>query len=173
MKKIAVLISVLAFTLTSAFAQDVITMHNGTVAKGKVVENEPSFIKFIYEGEEVPSTLGKVAIEKITFQSGRVEECSQKIVIDDPNKDYEKIQVFREKDECVGLVRVQEFTEKSGGAWSLGMTAGKYEQKTIKKLQKKAASLGGCAILITSQESKGASIFRNPDAKTSAIVYKY
>ena len=168
-----IFICMIAFSLTSAFAQDVITMHNGTVAKGKVVSNEPSYIKFIYEGEEVPSTLGKVAIEKIQFQSGRVEECSQKIVINDPNKDYEKIQILREKDETVGLVRVQEFTEKSGGFWSLGMTAGKYEQKTIKKLQKKAASLGGCAILITSQESKGASIFRKKKKKTSAVVLKY
>ena len=69
--------------------------------------------------------------------------------------------VLREKEECTGLVRLQEFTEKSGGAWSLGATAGKYEQKTIKKLQKKAASLGGCAILITLQDSRGSSIFRN------------
>ena len=94
-------------------------------------------------------------------------------MINDPKKDYDKILVLREKEECVGLVRIQEFTEKSGGAWSLGTTAGKYEQKTIKKLQIKAASLGGCAILITSQESKGMSLFRNPDAKTSAVVYKY
>lgn len=173
MKKIALLISVLVFTFVSAFAQDEIMLHNGIVAKGKVVKNEPSFIQFIYEGEDVPSTLGKVAIEKIKYQSGRVEECSQKIVINDPKKDYDKILVLREKEECVGLVRIQEFTEKSGGAWSLGTTAGKYEQKTIKKLQIKAASLGGCAILITSQESKGMSLFRNPDAKTSAVVYKY
>ena len=58
-------------------------------------------------------------------------------------------------------------------AWSLGATSGKYMQKTLTKLQKKAAELGGCAILITSQESKDASIFRNPDARISAIVYKY
>ena len=158
---------------TASFAQDEVTLHNGTIIKGKVLENEPTHIKFMYEGEDVASTLGKVAIASIKYQSGRVEECSQKIVINDPKKDYEKIQVLREKDECVGLVRVQEFTEKSGGAWSLGATSGKYMQKTIKKLQKKAVELGGCAILITSEESKGASLFRNPDARVSAIVYKY
>ena len=165
--------SVIMLACVSSFAQDEITLHNGTVAKGKVVENEPSFIKFVYAGEDVTSTLGKVAIEKIKYQSGRVEECSQKVIIDDPDKDFEKVMILREKDECTGLVRIQEFTEKSGGAWSLGVTAGKYEQKTIKKLQKKAASLGGCAILITSQASKGAGFFRAPDAKTSAVVYKY
>lgn len=135
--------------------------------------NQPSFIRFVYEGEDVPSTLGKVAIEKIKYQSGRVEECSQKIVINDLKKEYEKVLVLREKDDCVGFVRIQEFTEKSGGMWSIGATGGKYEQKTIKKLQTKAASLGGCVILITSQNSRGASFFRSPDAKTSAVVYKY
>ncbi len=167
------LINILLFVFTSSFAQDVITLHNGTIAKGKVIENEPTFIKFIYEGEEVSSTLGKVAIATIKFQSGRIEECSQKVVINDPKKEFDKIQVLREKDECTGLVRIQEFTEKSGGAWSLGATSGKYMKKTITKLQKKAAEIGGCAILITSEESKGASIFRNPDARMSAIVYKY
>lgn len=173
MKKIILFIIVFVFTFVSSFAQDEITFHNGTVAKGKVVENEPSFIKFIYEGEDFSYTLGKVAIDKIKYQSGRVEKCSEKIVIEDLKKDYEKVLVLREKDDCAGLIRVQEYTEKSGGFWSLGTTAGKYEQKTIKKLQQKAASLGGCVILITSQNSRGASLFRNPDAKTSAVVYKY
>ena len=165
--------SVFMFAFVFSFAQDEITLHNGTVAKGKVVKNEPSFIQFVYEGEEVPSTLGKVAIEKIKFQSGRVEECSSKIVINDPNKEFDKVLILREKDECTGLVRIQEFTEKSGGAWSLGATSGKYEQKAIKKLQKKAAGLGGCVLLITSHQSKGAGFFRSPDAKVSAVVYKY
>ena len=173
MKKWFLIVSMFVFAFASSFAQDVITLHNGTIAKGKVVENEATFIKFVYDGEDVASTLGKVAIASIKYQSGRVEECSEKIVITDPKKDYEKIQILRDKDECIGLVRIQEFTEKSGGAWSLGATSGKYMQKTLVKMQKKAAELGGCAILITSQESKGSSIFRNPDARISAVVYKY
>lgn len=173
MKKIALLVLVSFVHFASIYAQDVITLHNGTVANGKVVENNPSFIKFIYDGEEVTTTLGKVAINNIKFKSGRVEECTSKIVIEDPEKDYEKIMVLRNLEECTGLVRIQEFTEKSGGAWSIGTTSGKYVQKTIKKLQKKAASLGGCALLITSEQSHGAGFFKNPDARISAIVYKY
>ena len=173
MKKILLLAFVFTIAVFNSFAQDEVTLHNGTVAKGKVTVNEPSYIKFKYEGEDVESTIGKAAIAQIKYQSGRVEECSQKVVINNPDKEYDKVMVFREKDDCVGLVRIQEFTEKSGGMWSVGATAGKYEQKSLKKLQKKAAALGGCAILITSQESKGASLFRNPDAKVSAVVYKY
>lgn len=173
MKKLFLLLIVFVFAFGSSFAQDEIYLHNGTFAIGKVVKNEPAYIQFIYDGEDVPSTLSKVAIEKIKYHSGRVEECTQKIVINDPKKDFANVLVLRDKEECAGLVRIQEFTEKSGGAWSLGSTGGKYEQKTIKKLQMKAASLGGCAILITSQNSRGAGFFRNPDAKTSAVVYKY
>ena len=173
MKKTFLFFAFLACSIVTSFAQDKVYLHNGSVATGKVVENEPSYIKLQYEGEEVASTLGKAAIEKIEFKSGRIESCSQKVVINDPKKEYGKIQVLREKEDCVGLVRIQAFTEKSGGMWSLGATSGKYMQKTIKKLQIKAAELGGCAILITSEESKGASIFRNPDARVSAIVYKY
>ena len=43
--------SVFMFAFVFSFAQDEITLHNGTVAKGKVVKNEPSFIQFVYEGE--------------------------------------------------------------------------------------------------------------------------
>lgn len=172
MKKIFVLF-IFIMGVANLFAQDEITLHNGIVAKGKVVENEPAFVKFQYEGEDVSSTLGKIAIAQIKYGSGRIEECSQKVIINNPEKDFEKIQVLRDKEECTGLVRIQEFTEKSGGAWSLGTTQGKYQQKTLKKLQKKAASLGGCAILVTTQEGKGGSIFRMPEAQISAVVYKY
>lgn len=147
MKKFLLFAFAFTFAVLNTFAQDEVTLHNGSVVKGKVTLNEPSFIKFIYEGENVEASIGKVAIDHIKYQSGRIEECTQKIQITDPKKDFEKIMVLREKDECTGLVRIQEFTEKSGGAWSIGTTAGKYEQKTLKKLQKKAAELGGCAIL--------------------------
>ena len=173
MKRSFLLFTFLVCASFTSFAQDKLFLHNGMVSNGKVVENEPSYIKFIYEGEDITSTLGKAAIEKIQFKSGRIEQCSSKVIIKDPKKDFEKVMVLRDKDECTGLIRIQEFTEKSGGAWSLGSTAGKYEQKAIKKMQKKAAELGGCAFLITTQESKGRSFFRNPDARISAIVYKY
>lgn len=173
MKKSFLLFAFLVCATMVSFAQDKLFFHNGTVVTGKVVQNEPSYIKFIYEGDDITSTLGKVAIEKIQFKSGRFEQCSSKVIIKDPKKDFEKVMVLREKDECTGLVRIQEFTEKSGGAWSIGTTSGKYMQKVIKKMQKKAAELGGCAFLITSEKSQSAGFFRNPDARISAIVYKY
>lgn len=173
MKKSFVLCIAFAMSVMCSFASDVITLHNGEVIKGKVVVNEPSFVKFTYEGEDVPVSIGKVAISSIKYNSGRVEEGSEKVVINDPNSDYEKVNVFREKDEVIGLYRVKEITAKSGGEFAISDKEGRYIAKTIKKLQKQAAKMGGCAILITSQSGNSASFWKNPHSAMTAIVYKY
>lgn len=172
MKKLFSLLCVFAFSLF-CYASDEITLHSGEVAKGKVVANESSFIKFVYEGEDVSTTIGKSAIESIKFESGRVEECTDKVVIDDPDKDYERINVFREKEDVIGLVRIKEITAKSGGQFAISDKEGRYIAKTIKKLQKEAAKMGGCAILITSQKGNSGGFFKNPHSAMTAVVYKY
>ena len=172
MKKILTLI---AFCAVSLFvnATDEVTLHKGEVLKGEVTENEPSWIKFVYEGEKVPTTIGKSAIASIKFSSGRVEECSPRVVIDDPNVDYEKINVFRDKDDVIGLVRIKEITAKSGGEFAVSTKEGRYIAKTIKKLQKEAAKMGGCAILITSQTGNSGGLWKNAHSAMTAVVYKY
>lgn len=172
MKKV-VLLLLLMLSSIYTFASDEVTLHKGEVIKGKVLDNEPSFIKFVYDGETAPTTLGKSAIASIKFESGRVEECSEKIVIYDPNKDYEKVNVFRDKEDVVGLVRIKEITAKSGGEFAISDKEGRYIAKTIKKLQKQAAKMGGCAILITSQKGNSASFWKNPHSAMTAVVYKY
>ena len=172
MKKLLLFLSFL-FINVSIFSQHIVKLHNGTEIKGQVVENEPTFIKFIYDGETLTNTLGKTAIAQIQFASGRIEECSQKVVINDPKLDYENIMVFRDKEDCVGLVRIKEISAKSGGEFAISDKEGRYIKKTIVKLQKEAAKLGGCAILITSQTGNSASLFKNPHSAMTAVVYKY
>lgn len=172
MKKILTLF-VACIISVIAYATDEVTLHRGDTIKGEVVENSPSWIKFVYEGEKVPTTIGKSAIASIKFSSGRVEECTPKVVINDPRIDYEGINVFRDKDDVIGLVRIKEITAKSGGEFAISDKEGRYIAKTIKKLQKEAAKLGGCAILITSQTGNSASWFKNPHSAMTAVVYKY
>ena len=172
MKKLVMFIFAIAFVF-NAIAADEVTLHKGEVIKGKVVENEPSYIKFIYEGETVATSIGKIAIASIKYESGRIEECTDKVTINDPNTDYEKINVFRDKDDVVGLVRIKEITAKSGGEFAISDKEGRYIAKTIKKLQKQAAKMGGCAILITSQTGNSASFWKNPHSAMTAVVYKY
>lgn len=172
MRRIFFLLCIWACSV-ACFSSDEITLHRGEVIKGKVVANEPSFIKFIYEGESVSTTIGKSAIQSIKFESGRIEECTDKVVIDDPQKDYEKINVFRDKDDVIGLVRIKEITAKSGGEFAISDKEGRYIAKTIKKLQKQAAEMGGCAILITSQTGNSGSFWKNAHSAMTAVVYKY
>lgn len=160
MVKKIILLVFMALCSIGSFAFDTITMHNGEVIKGKVVENEPSFVKFIYEGEDVPVSIGKVAILTIRYNSGRVEECTDKVIITNPDKDYGKINVFRDKQDVIGLYRVKEITAKSGGEFAISEKEGRYIAKTIKKLQKQAAKMGGCAILITSQTGNSGSFWK-------------
>ena len=160
------------FSLTAVSADEVV-LHKGQTITGKIVANEVTYIKFVYMGENVPTTIGKSAIEYIKFESGRIEECSPKVNIVDPQKDYENINVFRDKEDVVGLVRIKEITAKSGGEFAISAKEGRYIAKTIKKLQKQAAIMGGCAILITSQTGNSASFWKNANSAMTAVVYKY
>lgn len=155
------------------YATDEVRLHKGDTIKGEVVENEPSFIKFIYEGEKVPTTIGKFAIASIKFSSGRIEECTKKVYVNDPNVDFEKINVFRDKEDVFGLVRITEITAKSGGEFAISDKEGRYIAKTIKKLQKQAAKMGGCAILITSQTGNSGSFWKSAHSAMTAVVYRY
>ena len=173
MKKIGYIVIALVLGFTNVYAVDEVTFHNGNVAKGKVMEEEPSFIKFIYDGETAMTTLGKNSISQIKYESGRIQVCSEKVVIEDPNIDFEKIIVCRDKEDIIGLTRIKEITAKSGGEFAISDKEGRYIAKTIKKLQKLAAKMGGCAILITSQTGNSASFFKNPHSAMTAVVYKY
>jgi hypothetical protein len=66
-------IIMLAFCL-NGFANDKVVLHKGDTIYGKVVENNNTYIRFIYEGEDVSLPIGKVAIKEIVYNSGRVEE---------------------------------------------------------------------------------------------------
>lgn len=70
-------------------AQDEVYFHNGTVAKGTVSEVTEQFIKFCYQGENVVNTISRNALAQIRFSSGRVQEMSQKVIVNSPN-DWEK-----------------------------------------------------------------------------------
>ena len=155
-----------------SYASDTVILHRGDTICGRITENHISYIRFVYEGEEASVPIGKVAIEKIIYNSGRVEECSQKVTLTNP-EDFDKVVVFREKEDIAGLTRIKEILAKSGGVWSISEKEGRYIKKTIVKLQKEALNMGGCAILITSQTGNSGSYFKDPHSAMTAVVYKY
>ena len=77
-------------------AQDEVVFHNGNIAKGKVSEVTEICIKFTYEGEDAMNIIGRAAIAEVRFGSGRVQQMSQKILVE-TEKDWEKVRIVNDK----------------------------------------------------------------------------
>lgn len=155
-----------------ALSQDKLYFHNGKIAEGKVVETNDLFIKFIYKGEDVVNTMGRNALAKVEFASGRIMELSQKIIIESP-LDYEKVRVVYDKNEVLGLKSLGQIEKHSSGTWSFSITAGHFSEKALKKIRKEAAKRGGCIVLVLSSQSKSGGFFSDGHASMTGEVYTY
>ena len=170
MKKI--ILFVFLFTSIMCSAQDEIVFHNGNIAKGKVSEVTEQFIKFCYEGEDFVNIIGRCAISEVRFSSGRIQQMSQKICVENA-EDWEKVRVVNDKNEVLGLKSLGQIEKHSSGTWSFSITAGHFSEKTLKKIRKEAASRGGCIVLILSQQSKSGGVFSDGHASMTGEIYTY
>lgn len=170
MKRLSMVLLMLLFF--SVYAEDIVKLHRGEEIKGKVIEINDSYIRFIYEGEDVPVSISKIAIESILYNSGRVETCTPRVEFAEYG-DPSQVVILRDKEEVAGLTRLKEITAKSGGFWSISTKEGRYIEKNFRKLQQQAYQLGGCAVLITSQSGNSASAFKDAHSAMTATVYKY
>lgn len=174
MKKI-ILLLVLTFSFGTLKAQsDVIMKHNGEVVNGNVVKVEEYTIVFKYANEDAENTIGKYAIEKITYgKSGRVEEISDKIYIKS-EKDWEKVVILEDKSYSSGLKKAGEIRGKTG---LINLQTGNSgDKKAEKKLKIEAAKLGCPFILMTDDKTTvGASSnsIGGSQAIKKGIAYKY
>lgn len=153
-------------------AQDEVFFHNGTIARGKVSEVTDLFIKFCYEGEDVQNIIGRAAISEVRFSSGRVQQMSQKIIIES-EKDWEKVRIVNDKNEVYGLKSLGQVEKHSSGTWSFSITAGHFSEKTMKKIRKDAAARGGCIVLVLSQQSESGGFFNDGHASMTGEIYTY
>lgn len=120
-----------------AMAGDKIFLHSGKVIEGKVVKVDDFEVIFKYDGEDAEQTLGKRAIEKIQYSSGRIEQVSDKIVINGKD-DWEKVEILIDKSEIVGLKKVGEVKGKNFAAYS----GARADKKANRKLLEAAAEMG-------------------------------
>lgn len=157
---------------TICFAQDEVIFHNGNIAKGKVSEVTDLNIKFTYEGEDVINIIGRCAISEVRFASGRVQQMSQKIYVNS-EEDWEKVRVVYDKNEIYGLKSLGQIEKHSSGTWSFSITAGHFEEKTLKKIRKEAAKRGGCIVLVLYQQSNSGGAFKNGNASMTGEIYTY
>lgn len=159
--------------LVSAQA-DVIVKHNGETVNGKVKRIEEYAVVFVYDGEEAENTIGKYAIEKVTYgKTGRVENITEKINVRGED-DWDKVVILEDKSYIAGLKKVGEIKGKTGLInYHTGNTG---DRKADKKLKMAAAALRCPFILLTADKSTvGGSSNQMGGAQVikKGIAYKY
>jgi hypothetical protein len=156
----------------NSLAQDEVVFHNGNIAKGKVSEVTDYYIKFCYEGEDVQNIIGRSALSEIRFESGRIQQMSQKINVESA-KDWEKVRVVNDKNEVLGMKSLGQIEKHSSGTWSFSITGGHFSEKTLKKIRQEAAKRGGCIVLVLSQQSQSGGLFNDGHASMTGEIYTY
>lgn len=142
-----------AFSMVIAFAADKIYLHSGKEIDGKVVRVEEFIVVFKYDGEDAEQTIGKKAVAKIQYSSGRSEDISEKVVIAG-KEDWEKVEILMDKSEIVGLKKLGDVKGKSTG----GFSGSKSDKKANKKLLEAVAEMGAPFIyMMADQKSSGGS----------------
>lgn len=174
MKKIILLLAVVLSTTFANAQVDVITKHNGETVNGKVIRLEEYTVVFKYDGEDAENSLGKYAIEKIVYgKSGRVEEVSEKIVVNG-EADWEKVVILEEKSYIAGLKKAGEVRGKTGLInFQTGNTG---DKKAAKKLKMDAAKLGCPFVLMTSDKTTvgaNSNALGGTQAIKTGVAYKY
>jgi hypothetical protein len=159
------------FTSFSAFGQDVIYCHSGKQLRVKVAQVGENSISYLFSGESVVNTIGRAAVSRIQFESGRIEEISETISISG-NDGWENVIITNNPNEIVGLKRLGEIKAKAGGYWSLRSTKGS-DRKSTERIKREAAELGGHVVYLQQHETKGRALYSNPESFQSGVAYGY
>lgn len=173
MKKVALFL-LSAFLISNVFAQgestssDKIFQHSGKHLDVKVISVGESTIIYKYPGEEAQQTIGKLAVQKIVYSSGRTEEISEKVVVSG-KEDWENVQIITDKAQVLGLKKGETVRGKTSGMLSYN-TAGSADKKATKKIKEAAAEMGAQFILLTSDKNDG---FGVKQSIKNGVTYTY
>jgi hypothetical protein len=170
MKKVLFsLLLVVSGIASFAQAADKMKKHSGETLDVKIVKVGETVISYKYPGEDAEQTIGKFAVATITYgASGRKEDISEKIVISGAD-DWEKVQIFTDKAQALGLKKGEEVRGKTSGLLSYN-TAGSADKKATKRIKESAAKLGAPFILMTSDKSDGYGV---KQAMKDGVAYNY
>lgn len=161
------------FGLVANAQTDKIFKHNGEEINGKVIKVEEYTLVFKYDGEDTENTLSKYAVEKVVYKSGRVEQMTDKIVVNGED-DWEKVVILEDKAYIAGLKKGDEVRGKTGLInFQTGNTG---DKKAEKKLKMDAAKIGCPFILLTADKTTvgaNSNALGGSQAIKKGIGYKY
>jgi hypothetical protein len=156
MKKISMTLVAALVAIVTFGQSDKMFKHTGETVDVKIVKVGDYSITYKYPGEDAEQTIGKMAVAKVIYSSGRTEQVSEKITVSGAD-DWEKVQILEDKTQVVGLKKLDEIRGKTSGMFSFH-TAGSADKKATKKLKEAAAEMGAPFILMTSDNDARAGV---------------
>jgi hypothetical protein len=88
-------------------ATDKLFKHDGQTLDVKIVKVSEFSVTYKFPGEDAEQLVGKLAVSKIVYASGRTEQISEKIDIGGKS-DWEKVEIITDKAQVVGLKKGEE-----------------------------------------------------------------
>jgi hypothetical protein len=169
MKKITLNLMALLIGATAFCQNDVMVKHNGEKIEVKVVRVAETTIIYKFPGEDAEQTIGKFAVNTITYGgSHRVELVSDKITVNG-EEDWEKVQILTDKSQVLGLKQADEVRGKTSGVTSFN-TAASADKKATRRIREAAAKMGASFVLLTSDK---ASDFGVKQSIKNGVAYTY
>ena len=167
MKKLQLTLVAALFAIVAFAQNDKMIKHSGEKLEVKVLKVGEWTISYTYPNETAEQTIGKYAVAKIEYASGRKEDVTEKIAISGES-DWEKVVIVEDKAAVTGLKKLDEIRGKTAGMMSFH-TAGSADKKSLKKLKEAAAAMGAAFILMTSDKDNQ---WTNQSIK-KGIAYSY
>ena len=171
MKKILMLLIGASLT-TISFAQDKISLHNGTSIDGKVIRVSEYTIDYTFKNETAEQTVSKYAVDNIVYgSSGRTEHVTDKVNISG-EEGWKNVVLLEDKSQITGLTKVDNIKGKS--AFFNMRSANGTDNKATLDLKKKAAKLGCEFVYVTADKDSrfGTGLGSNQTTK-QAVALKY
>lgn len=135
-----------ALIMNSCLAsQDTIMLHNGERIYSEILSIANYTVHFKYKGEKTEQQISKYAIERIHFESGRIQLISSKIIIKGES-DWEKVTVLEDKSQNLGLTKISNI--RANTKFINLHTSNSSDISVSEKLLKEAAKLSCPFILI-------------------------
>lgn len=154
----------------SAYSQDKLYTHKGDILNVYVTEVNENSIRFTYPNERSINTLSINATEKIEYESGRVQQLTEKVIING-YKDWERVIITNLESDVQGLTKGSELKAKAKG--TTFTSQGRVESRAFDKLKKEAALKRYSILLILTTTGKSGSPYSSASSSIRAIGYKY
>lgn len=163
-------LSMISWTCLSQPQNDIIVKHNGEKLNAKITAVDDK-ITFTYPGETVINTLSKNCVKEIIFSSGRIQECTTKIIILGED-DWEKVIFTSNPEDVKCLVRKGEVSASASNSWNFKSKDG-VDKKASMKIKKEAAVMKAHIILLLDQHKEGETLLTGSSSSKSGIAYGY